>query len=316
MGSPDLEMGRIQTVLGSISPDELGITYSHDHLLWCPPPPYAAQDPDLRLDSIDVAVQELSTFKAAGGQAFVEMSTPDVNRDPEGLREISKKSGVHVIAVTGHHKDKFSRHMVSDQTVSELVDTMVGDLTEGMDDTDICAGVLKAATSENCMTDTEQKVFEAVAEAHLATGAPVSTHTDAGTYALEQIEALREGGVDPSHIVIGHLDRNLDWELHSAIADTGVFMGFDQISKEKYAPDIERINFIRRLIETGHGDQILLSGDWARKSYWPSYGFGNGPGLTYILWRFVPWMLEEGISVENVEQIMIHNPARAFSWKG
>lgn len=308
-------MAMIQTVLGRILPEELGVTYSHDHLLWCPPSPYAEQDPDLRLDSIEVAIQELSFFKAAGGQALVEMSTPDVSRDPEGLREVSQRSGINVIAVTGYHKHKFCERLVSGKGVSELVDTMVADLTNGMDGTTTRAGLLKAATSENRMTDTEEKVFAAVAEAHLATGAPISTHTDGGTCALKQVDVFRRCGVDPEHIVIGHLDRKLEWDLHSAIADTGVFMGFDQVSKEKYYPDIERIRFIRRLIETGHGDQILLSGDWARKSYWPSYGFGNGPGLTYILWRLVPWMLEEGITLEQVDQMLIDNPARAFSWR-
>jgi phosphotriesterase-related protein len=126
---------------------------------------------------------------------------------------------------------------------------------------------------------------------------------------------LLSGGVPPEKIIIGHLDRKLDWDYHLEIASTGVFMGYDQISKEKYWPDAARIEFIRRLIQSGYGRQILLSGDWARKSYWPSYGFGHGPGLTYILGRFVPLMLEGGISRDDVHALLVENPAQAFAWK-
>ncbi len=165
------------------------------------------------------------------------------------------------------------------------------------------------------MTPGEEKVFQAAIRAHLATGAPVSTHTEAGTLALEQIRILTQGGVRPEHILIGHLDRKLEWDALKSAADQGVFLGFDQVSKEKYYPDAERIEMIRRLIEAGHGSQIVLSADMARKSYWPSYGFGRGPGLTYILWRFVPWMLEAGISSQAVQAMLVDNPARLFTWK-
>lgn len=307
-------MTKIQTVLGPIASEELGITYSHDHVLFQPPPLLAQQDPDLCLDSVEAAVEELTHFKAAGGQALVEMSTVDVGRDPEKLRSISQATGVHIIAATGYNKGIFCDPLVAAKTEDEITAEMVRDMMEGMDGTPIRAGVIKAASSKNQMTPSEEKVFRAAAQAHRRTSAPISTHTEAGTVALEQIALLRSLGVKPEHIIIGHLDRKLDWEYHRAVAETGVYMGFDQISKEKYWPDARRIEFIKRLVESGHGHQILLSSDLARKSYWPSYGFGNGPGLTYILWRFVPWLLEQGVAREVIDDLLIRNPARAFAW--
>jgi predicted metal-dependent phosphotriesterase family hydrolase len=91
-------------------------------------------------------------------------------------------------------------------------------------------------------------------------------------------------------------------------------LGFDQIGKEKYASDNLRIEMIKMLIAKGHVDQIMLSGDLARKSYWPSFGFGNGPGLTYILWRFVSRMIEEGIDRAIVHRLLVENPARFLAW--
>jgi 5-phospho-D-xylono-1,4-lactonase len=308
-------MPTIQAVLGRLDAGQLGVTYSHDHLIFRPGPPFSTQDPDLRLDSVEAALVELGYFKAAGGQALVEMSTIDVGRSAEMIRTISERTGVHVIAATGYNKAKFCTEMVAARSVDELVHEMVADLTQGMDGTACRAGLIKASSSKNHITPEEAKVFEAAIEAHHQTGAPISTHTEAGTFALEQIRLLLDGGVKPEHVCIGHLDRRLDWPYHAEIAATGVFMLFDQISKEKYYPDSRRIDFIERLIAAGHGHQILLSGDLARKSYWPSYGFGHGPGLTYILWRFMPWMLERGIAREDVGQMLITNPARAFAWR-
>ena len=113
--------------------------------------------------------------------------------------------------------------------------------------------------------------------------------------ALEQVTLLTSLGVEPGHIIIGHIDRRLEWDFVRGLADTGVYMGFDQISKEKYYPDRLRVEFIQRLVERGHGGQILLSGDLARRSYWPAYGTGGGPGFTYILWRIAPWLREVGV---------------------
>jgi predicted metal-dependent phosphotriesterase family hydrolase len=307
-------MSFIQTVLGRIPPEELGVTYSHDHLLFSPPVAIAQKDTDLCLDSPEAAIQELGFFKAAGGQALVEMTTVELGRDPLAMKTISEKTGVHVISATGYNKGKFCEAIVEGKSVEDIYTEMMQDLTQGMNGTGILAGVIKASSSKDGMTPGEEKVFQAAIRAYHATGAPISTHTEAGTFALEQIQMLTAGGIPPQKIVIGHLDRKLEWDYHKAIAATGVYMGFDQISKEKYWPDIDRIKFIKNLVAEGHGRQVLLSGDWARKSYWPSYGTGFGPGLTYILWRFVPWMLEEGISQDSIHAFLVENPARAFSW--
>ncbi len=307
-------MATIHTVLGNIEPADLGITYGHEHLLFQPHEPLRSQDPDMALDDLDAAVREARLFSGAGGRCLVEMTTVDLQRDPNGLKTVSQSSGVHVIAATGFNKAKFCEAFVSGRSVEQLASDMVRDLLVGMDGTPIRAGLIKASSSKDTMTPVEENVFRAAALAHERTGAPVSTHTEAGTFALEQIDLLTRGGVPPQRMLIGHLDRKLEWETLLAVARRGVFMGFDQISKEKYFPDSARIAMIKRLVEAGHAGQILLGGDLARKSYWPSYGFGKGPGLTYILWRFVPWMLEAGIPLDAVEQMLVRNPARLFAW--
>jgi phosphotriesterase-related protein len=243
------------------------------------------------------------------------MTTPDTGRSPQGLKAIAEQTGVHIIAATGHNKSKFSEAAVARKSVAALTTEIVRDLRVGMDNTTIRAGVIKVATSRNTITTGEAKVLEAAAEAYKQTGAPISTHTEAGTFALEQIKALTALGVAPEHLCIGHLDRKLEWNYHKAVADTGVFIVLDQFSKENFYSDSQRIQFVKGLIDSGHGKQLLIGCDLARANYWPSYGFGYGPGLTFLLWRIVPWMLEVGITRAAIDDLLMHNPARAFAWR-
>jgi phosphotriesterase-related protein len=132
--------------------------------------------------------------------------------------------------------------------------------------------------------------------------------------ALEQIDLLTSAGVDPAHIIIGHLDRKLEWEYHREVARRGVFMGFDQIGKQQYAPDSRRVEFIARLAEAGYGGQILLAGDQAHRSYWPAYGFPDAPGLAYIFEKFHPMLRQAGFSPDEIRSFSVSNPAQAFSF--
>ena len=131
---------------------------------------------------------------------------------------------------------------------------------------------------------------------------------------LEQIELLTRAGVAPSSIVIGHLDRKLEWDYHLRIARSGVFLGYDQLAKEKYYPDSLRAEFISRLFDEGHGEQILLSGDLARRSYWYSYSRGKSLGFRHILTHFVPLLKDYDMTDSQVYTLLVENPARAFSF--
>jgi phosphotriesterase-related protein len=300
----------IRTVRGDIDPDTLGITYPHEHLMTQPPANTA--DQDLCLDSEQAAMTELGHFYAAEGRAIVDMTPRDYGRMPGALRRLSGASGVAIICVTGWHKEKFSLSWVSARSIDDLANEMIREIETGIDDTGIRAGLIKAASSLNQITPAEEKVFRAAALAHRKTCAPISTHTEVGTMACEQIELLRSEGVDPRHLIIGHTDRNLDWDYHVGLLQTGVTLIYDQLSKEKYQPDSQRVEFILRLVKAGFGKQLMLSGDLARKSYWPSYGNWGGPGLTYILWRFVPWLHSEGLADSAIDDMLVHTPARVL----
>ncbi|GIV71220.1 phosphotriesterase family protein [Caldilinea sp.] len=301
-------MGKIRTVLGDIEPTALGFTYMHEHVITHPPADVA--DRDLAMESIAAATRELTSFFLAGGRALVEMTPRDYGRDPQALREISAATGVHIICTTGWLKDKFCRRWVEERTVNELADEMIREIEEGIDGAGVRAGVIKAGSSLNAITPAEEKVFRAAGRAHRETGALISTHTEKGTMALEQIELLRREGVSPERILVGHLDHKPELDYWRSVAQTGANLGVDQIGKEKYLPDSRRIELILAMVAEGYGDQLCLSGDLARASYWPAYGGWGGPGLTYILWRFLPWLRERGLDSSQIEAMMGKTPAR------
>lgn len=303
-------MPAIRTVKGDISPADFGICYSHEHLIGRPPKD--GFDADFLLDDLQAAITEVKEFKRVGGGAIVEMTPSDYHRDVKRLRALSEETGVAIVATTGFIKEATCAPLVEGRSANDLADFFIAEIERGIEGVDIRAGVIKAGTSLELITDNEERVLRGAARAHRETGAAISTHTEAGTMGLEQIEILLEEGVDPSRIIIGHLDRKLEWTYHEKIANKGVYLGFDQLSKEKYQPDRVRVDFISRLAAQGFGKQILLAGDFARQSYWPSYNTGGGPGLTYILRRFVPWLRLEGLGEESITDLLVNNPATAF----
>jgi 5-phospho-D-xylono-1,4-lactonase len=306
-------MSFVMTVTGPLEPSQLGITYSHEHLLGGPPDWSAdQQDQDLTMLSMQAAQDELALFKLAGGQAIVEMSPPDYNRRPEQLRELSLQTGIHIIMTSGLHKEPYSHPLTAAASIEELAERFTLEVAVGVGDANIRAGVIKAATSLNTIMPGEEKVLRAAARAHLATGAPISTHTQNGTMGLEQLAILRSEGADLSRVAIGHVDRKLEYDYHKAMLEQGTYLIYDQISKEKYVPDRDRVALLIRLVSEGYGEQLLLAGDFGRASYWTSNG--GGPGLTYILWRFVPWLVSEGMPTEAARALLVKNAAALFAF--
>ena len=300
-------MSMVQTVLGPVPAGDLGLTLSHEHLL-CHPPGAGDGDPDLVLDDRDAAIAELGAFKAAGGMTVVEVTPVDYGRDLDGLVELSRRSGVHIVAATGLHKDQFSAPYTSRFDEDQLADTFMQDLHVGVNG--VRAGVIKLGSSQDQITSGERKAFTAAALAQRATGAPITTHTEAGRLALEQLELLIGAGADPERIIIGHLDRLLDTGYHEAVLRTGAYVSYDQVGKPKYATDEQRAEALAALVARGHGAKLLISGDLGRKSYWSVYG--GKPGFDYIPKTFLSMLCAAGLTTGQAEALVADNPSRVF----
>jgi predicted metal-dependent phosphotriesterase family hydrolase len=304
----DLSQPHIMTALGPIPPDELGFALHHEHVI---ARPLAAGDPDLILDDPEASLAELELFHAAGGRAVVDMSSADYGRDIKAISEIAAHSPVQIIVVTGHHKDLYAAPQVGAESINYIAARNIRELTEGIDGTIVRAGVIKAGTSLDEITDVEERVLRAAARAHLATGAPISTHTERGTMALEQITIFQEEGVDPSRVILGHMDHRLDEKYLRTLLETGAWVSFDQISKTQHGSDEDRAAMVKTLVDAGYAGQLLLSGDLARRSKLRAYG--GEPGLTYLLDHFPLILMDAGLDAATVRRLFVDNPARALT---
>ncbi len=316
-------MTEIHTILGPIAPQELGFTDSHGHLIM-DRDLIVQKYPDFRLDSVEKVSEEVELFMQAGGRAMVEMAPPGCGRNPRAMVEIARRTGLHVVAATGIQKGDYylDSHWRNTYTPEQMAQIFVEEIEQGMDvnsyngpfpdRVEARAGVIKIASSYLHITPAEQRVIEAAALAHKQTGAPIASHTDQGTMGLEQVELLVSFGVDPQHIVVGHMDRNPDFYTHREVAETGAYLLYDTPSRIKYFPESTFVDLVRKMVEAGYGRQLLWGGDLARRSYFVAYG--GGPGLAYVPGRFVNRLRNEGFDEAVIDDIFVNNPARAFTF--
>ncbi|GAA0182251.1 phosphotriesterase-related protein [Clostridium sediminicola] len=296
----------ITTINGIINEDKLGKTYIHEHLKI----DLSSQKKDLdtKFDDVDAVIEEMKILKSKGVDTIVEVTNRGMGRDIQVMKRVAEETGINVIASTGFYKEPFLPQYVYEMEEKELSKLLIKDIVEGIDDTNIKAHLIgEIGTSKNIMTPMEQKVFKISAIAHLETDRPVYTHTTLGTYGLEQLKYLKGYGVDLEKVAIGHLDLNCDLDYHLRVADTGCFLAFDTIGKIKYQADEKRTEHIKKLINRGHLDQIVLSEDITRKSHLEING---GIGYGYLVDNFVPMLLKVGITKEQIDRMMIYNPIK------
>lgn len=316
-------MSFVRTVLGDVDPADLGVTYAHEHLVIDGGRPVELY-PDFLLADVDRAVAEVDAAKALGLATVVDAMPCDAGRNVLKLAEISRRTGVHVVAPTGLHLAKYyaADHWSTTLAADAIAGMFVADIVDGIDEHDYHAppiertthraGVMKIAGSLDGLTPFEQKVFAAAAEAHRGTGCPILTHCTDGTAALAQVETLTRAGVEPAKIVLSHTDRVVDRGYHRAILQTGAYVEYDQAFRWKAGQENGTLTLLEWMIEDGFGDRIMLGLDAARQGYWTTYG--GSPGMTFLLGPFASAMAERGIGAADQRAIFVDNPARAYAF--
>lgn len=297
---------QFRTVRGDRSVADIGPTYSHEHL-WVRHP--GAET--LTLDDEEAMAVELEDFVSVGGRTIVDGTPADLGRDLGVLRRLSERTGVQVIASTGHYLHNFQPREEADLPVGALAERFVREVEDGADSSGTRVGQIKCAVSAHEMHPREERTLRAAGMANARTGAPVWVH-HGGILGMEIVSILSESGADLARVVLGHADRYPDpWE-YRRLARTGVFLSVDNLARAKQPTSIS-VGMIRDLADAGALDQVLISGDFGRKSYLRA--LGGRPGLRYILGEFVPRLREElGFGDSEVEQLLITNPARVFGF--
>ncbi|MGK2851368.1 MAG: phosphotriesterase family protein [Candidatus Limnocylindrales bacterium] len=312
----------VRTVLADIDPGELGVTYTHEHLVIDGGRP-VLMHPDFDLSDVAKMATEVAGAAALGLRAVVDAMPCDAGRNAEKLAEISRLTGVHVIAPTGQHHERYygPAHWSHRITVDELADLFSADIEVGIDVNDYAgpvvhrtpfrAGVIKAAGSEGGPSPRDERVFAAAAMAHARTGAPVLTHAEHGTGALEQVRFLTDRGVDPGHIAVSHVDKVVDRGYHRELLATGAFAEYDGAFRWGDRPN-GTVQLLEWMVEDGLIGQVVLGMDAARQGYYTVYG--GQPGLTFLLDGFSVLMEERGLDATTRHRLFVENPARLFAF--
>lgn len=326
---------RIHTVTGTCTPEELGTTLVHEHLLIA----WSGWEADSivvkgfkRNEALTFCVDRLQELKAHGVQTFIDPCPSDLGRDVEFMAEAAVKSGMRVICATGLYKEdlggayfKFYMHMGTG--VNEIAELYEKELTEGIGDTGIKAGFIKCATGvlkneagRPHITPYEEMCLRAAARAHKATGAPITTHTDEAKLGLEQLEIFISEGVDPRRVIIGHSGDTANLQYHVSIMDQGAYIGCDRFGLDFILPEKLRLATVIGLCGIGYEKQIVLSHD--------SVGCFKGRALTlppgqqhlianwqptHLFKNLIPKMRAAGVSEDKIRTMLIDNPRRWFA---
>ena len=344
----------IQTVLGQIKKEDVGITTTHEHIyidltgFFTEHPvrgisdpstepvaienlgilnrdPYALRDNLLMMEPA-VQTKEMMYFKNAGGRTVVDASTIGLSRNPALLKQMAIDCDLNVIAGTGYYVGGTHSEEVRKMSADGLCDIMVKELTVGMDDTDIKAGIIGEIGISEVFDDSERNVLRGAARAQKKTGAPLMVHINPWTTnGLEAADIVLSEGVSPDRIAICHIDVENREDYIFRLLNMGLYVEFDNFGKEYYVDravrnsgyglfvrDTDRVRLLKKMIDRGYKNQILLSCDVCLKTCLHTYG---GWGYDHVLTNVVPMMDEEGISMQDVNDILIQNAGNYLDWK-
>jgi phosphotriesterase-related protein len=318
-------MRDVVTVTGSCSADALGPTLMHEHLAigWPGWEADGAADAAARREHRARCVERLRELHALGVRTLVDPCPMDLGRDVELMADAASESGVRIVCATGLYKEDmgapayFKFRATWGDVVAEMADCFVRELTEGIGDTGVRAGLIKVATGVGKITPYEEAVLRAAARAHRETGAPITTHTDEGTMGPEQLALLTTEGVPAHAIVVGHCCGQSDVAYHLRLLDRGAYLGFDRFGLELLHPDRERLAVLIGLLGLGFERQLVLSHDtvWCWRGRAPTLP----PDLladwepTHLFERVLPRLREAGVAEEKIRTMLVDNPRRYFA---
>lgn len=305
-------MSKIKTVLGIKDANEMGITLPHEHLIinhqW------ATKQAGGVLNDVNLIIEELYEFVKYGGQTVVDATSCGLGRDPLAVKKIAEETGVNIVIGCSWYRESFYDKTIWEKSTNELADDIIKEINIGIGDTGVQAGIIGEIGSEDILngriSPVEERVFRASARAQLATGVSIITHSLYTDIGLRHLSLLKEEGVSPHRVIIGHCGSYPHVDYYEALAEQGAYVLFDDIRNMNSYEVNQKIRFIKSLIDKGFLKNILLSHDICNTSM---YYVNGGPGYAQILRNFVPAMKEAGITQEQVDMILIHNPCAALT---
>jgi phosphotriesterase-related protein len=318
----------------------------HEHLLWDIRTPAMRADPDqgpelclcnyfacnygtrkspnnLVFVDPDLASEEVGLMRRAGGRSIVELTVGGLDPDPKGLEKIAEASDTHIIMGCGHYVDDYQADDNRERTADEFARQMIDDITLGAWGTDIRAGIIGEIGCQSPWTDLEKRVMAGAIVAQRETGAAINVHPGRHHDQPQEVaEFVHASGGDVSRLVISHIDRTIfDDATLFRLADTGAVIELDLFGQEQsyyglnlaidLPNDAERLRWIRRLIDRGHLEQIVISHDICYRSRLNCFG---GHGYGHIFENVLPLMRRRGFTEAEIACITVGTPKRLLTF--
>lgn len=349
--SDSIKVGKVQTVTGLIDASELGITLAHDHVIFdgnfMYVEPEEADQKDLahqkislqnrgwvgyhwtsNLDNVELqdealAISELNRFVAAGGRSIVDPTNIGLGREPVTLHRIAEATNMNIVMGAGYYLGVTHPEDMDTRSEESITQEIINDIEVGVDGTDIKAGLIGEVGCAYPWDRNEKKSLRAAVQAHLETGVALMVHPGRDPNSpVEIAEVVDQAGGDLSRTIICHIDRTcLDRGWLREMAETGCYLEYDLFGNESsyYPPnpkvdmpsDAERMDVILWHFENGFERQVLLSHDVATKHRLHAYG---GLGYDHLITNVVPRMEQRGLSKQNVNTLIVENPATAYAF--
>jgi len=346
--------GKIQTVLGLIDPDDLGVTLAHEHSLidlscYFDMPEEATErwyvDQPVTMEILgsvmkrlfsnrDVGnlcdekhqTEEVYKYYLSGGNSLVDTTSIGIARDPLALTRISRATGLNIIMGASYYVPLSYPDDIHEKPEQDITDSIVKDITVGVKDTGVKSGIIGEIGNFWPTNETSRKILRASAHASVETGAAISIHPGGHPDALLQhLNDLIEAGADPARIIMGHLDVfPYSPEVVKEIAETGATLEFDRFGSENTNTPEEGGHDIAFPSDVQRIERIEQLIEWGYESQivvaqdvclkTDLVSHGGG-GYIHILDNIIPRMRKRGFSNENIDKILIENPKRILTFK-
>ena len=308
-------MPTVETVLGPIDDTALGFTLSHEHVLVAMGEdnhhyPWLFDWERTRANT----VRELAEAKAGGVDTIIDLTTPDLGRDVEFVRDVARDSGVNIVAATGIWRDV--PRSFWERGIDRIADIFVREIEVGIGETGIKAGVVKVANDAEGVTPEAERVLRGAARALKRTGCPISTHQWAPTkVGARQVEIFLDEGAPMDRICIGHSADTTDVTYLESLLETGVYLSMDRYPGAEGRPDWRQRNAtVKALVDRGWAHRLMLGHDYApapvSARHRSDAAASDPTRYLFLSTVALPALRDAGVNAEIIDLMMREVPRR------
>jgi phosphotriesterase-related protein len=309
----ETDQGTIVTANGPVAPDQLGTTLPHEHVMvdfiGAEKVSRERYDPEMVVETV---LPHLKRVRQAGATAFVDCTPAYLARDPIVLKRLSEASGLHILTNTGYYGARgglyLPKHALT-ETADQLAARWIGEWSTGIESSGVRPGFIKIGVDKGPLSEVSRKLVRAAARTHLKSGLTIACHTGDGAAAMEEMELLREEGVDASAWIWVHAQNEQNNALFERVAARGGWVEFDGVGPDSIQRHVELTSYMK---ERGRLNRVLISQD----AGWYSVGEPRGGkfrSYTTIFEQFLPALAKAGFNKDEIRTLLVKNPAEVYT---